>query len=337
MTALQLTFAEGERLAACEETIERGLKTFVEVGEALREVRDARLYRARYATFEDYCRERWGFNDSRARQLIAAAETVTNVTVEGVPAPSSEGVARALPREADAARETWAAAVEEHGERPTARQVAETRERLQAPAPLPEPDDVQRQILEQQRDQAGEAAAREYAESMGVAMPAEPLPVERSDKLAPLHSSKSDMWATPQDFYDVLDREFGFEVDVCATAENSKCPAFFTEEQNGLAQTWTGTCWMNPPYSEIGTWIQKAAHAAADGATVVALIPARVDTRYWWDYCRHAEIRFVRGRLKFGGSPNSAPFPSAVVVFGRPANVIWWEPEEVSSREDLAA
>jgi hypothetical protein len=83
---------------------------------------------------------------------------------------------------------------------------------------------------------------------------------------------------------------------------------------------------MNPPYGdEISRWIAKAHEAADGGATVVCLIPARVDTGWWWDHCRHGEIRFLRGRLKFGTSQNSAPFPSAVVVFGRPAGVVWWE------------
>lgn len=147
-----------------------------------------------------------------------------------------------------------------------------------------------------------------------------------ADKLAPLMSSATDMWATPQDLYDQLNAEFGFGLDVCATAENAKCERFFTAEDDGLAQEWTGTCWMNPPYGEvIGKWVAKARLSAEAGATVVCLVPARVDTAWWWDNCRFGEIRFLRGRLKFGGAETSAPFPSAVVIFGRPASVVWWE------------
>lgn len=332
----ELTTVEVARFAACEAVIERGLKTFVEVGEALREVRDSRLYRQHFATFEDYCRERWDMDRTNAHRHIDAAMKVLAID-NTLPRPSSVGVARELPRDLGAANAVWSEAVAEHGERPTARQVAETRDRLAGAAP-PEPDDVQRQIIEQKREQGGEEAAREYADAMGVTLPQAP-PVEPAlpSNLAPLFSSARDVWSTPQDFFDVLDAEFGFELDVCASADNAKCPTWFDEEVDGLAQPWAGVCWMNPPYSEVARWIEKAAASAAAGATVVALIPARVETRAWWDYCRHHEVRFVRGRLKFGGSPNSAPFPSAVVVFGRPANVIWWEPEEVSSREDLAA
>jgi phage N-6-adenine-methyltransferase len=129
-------------------------------------------------------------------------------------------------------------------------------------------------------------------------------------------SSKSDNWATPQDFYDSLNAEFGLTVDVCASADNAKCETYFTKEQDGLKQIWTGVVWCNPPYGrEIGKWIKKAYQTAARGHTVVMLIPARTDTAYWHDYVVYGEVRFIRGRLKFGGHKNSAPFPSAVVIF----------------------
>jgi phage N-6-adenine-methyltransferase len=142
------------------------------------------------------------------------------------------------------------------------------------------------------------------------------------------YSSATDLWATPQDLFDELNDEFGFELDVCATAENAKCARFFSLEHDGLAQQWEGTCWMNPPYGdEIRHWVKKAHDSGIAGATVVCLVPARVDTGWWWDYCRYGEIRFLRGRLRFGGSENSAPFPSAVVVFGHPPNALdaHWE------------
>ena len=131
-----------------------------------------------------------------------------------------------------------------------------------------------------------------------------------------MFSSKTDMWATPQDFFDTLDSEFHFSLDVCATPENAKCPVFYTPEQDGLAQKWGGVCWCNPPYGrEIGKWVKKAAEA---GCTVVMLLPARTDTKWFHDLIYgKAEIRFLRGRLKFGGSKNSAPFPSMVVIFRR--------------------
>lgn len=146
---------------------------------------------------------------------------------------------------------------------------------------------------------------------------------EYPSRLAVHFSSGNDVWSTPQDFFDYLAAEFAFETDVCCLPESAKCGRYFTPEDDGLAQEWTGVCWMNPPYSEMAPWVKKAHESAQAGATVVALIPARTDTAWWWDYCRHHEIRFVKGRLKFGGSPNSAPFPSAVVVFGAPPRTVW--------------
>ncbi len=135
-------------------------------------------------------------------------------------------------------------------------------------------------------------------------------------KMAVHFSSETDEWPTPQDFFDRLNEEFGFNLDVCATPENAKCPRYFTKRENGLLQKWTGICWMNPPYGrEIGQWVQKAYTSALEGATVVCLLPARTDTAWWHDYCMKGEIRFVRGRLKFGNASENAPFPSAVVVF----------------------
>lgn len=150
--------------------------------------------------------------------------------------------------------------------------------------------------------------------------------VSRSRVLAVHFSTGPDGWSTPQDLYDELHAEFDFDLDVCAEAGNAKCERFFTEKDDGLKQRWTGTCWMNPPYGDvIPLWVSKALRSSEEGATVVCLVPARVDTGWWWDNCRQGEIRFLRGRLKFGGGVNSAPFPSAVVVFPAEPRVVWWE------------
>lgn len=119
-------------------------------------------------------------------------------------------------------------------------------------------------------------------------------------------------------FFDHLNDEFHFNVDVCATPDNAKCDTYFTKENDGLSQLWGGyTCWCNPPYGrEIGKWVQKAFLSSKDGSTVVMLLPARTDTKWFHEYIyNQAEIRFIKGRLKFGNSKNSAPFPSMVVVF----------------------
>ena len=135
-----------------------------------------------------------------------------------------------------------------------------------------------------------------------------------------LYSSKSELWETPQAFFDDLDNLFHFTLDACALPENAKCEHYFTPEQDGLKQEWTGTVWCNPPYGRnIGKWVEKAYKTAKDKkALVVMLLPARTDTKWFHDFCylnRYATVRFVRGRLKFGGARNSAPFPSMVVIF----------------------
>jgi phage N-6-adenine-methyltransferase len=129
-------------------------------------------------------------------------------------------------------------------------------------------------------------------------------------------SSKTDMWSTPQDLFNKLNKEFGFTLDVCATKENAKCDRFYTVEDDGLVQLWDGVCWMNPPYGRaIKFWMERAYQASLEGSTVVCLVPSRTDTAWWHDYSMKGEIRFLRGRLKFGDAKNNAPFPSAIVIF----------------------
>lgn len=135
-----------------------------------------------------------------------------------------------------------------------------------------------------------------------------------------LFSSASDQWATPQDFFDELNEEFHFTLDPCADAYNYRCQKYFTKEENGLFQDWQGevvSC--NPPYGRgINKWIAKASNEAGGETTIVMLIPARTDTKWFHDYIykkRGVEIRFIKGRLKFGDSKNSAPFPSMIVIF----------------------
>lgn len=134
-----------------------------------------------------------------------------------------------------------------------------------------------------------------------------------------LFSSKEEKWATPQDFFDKLNEEFHFTLDAAASSDNAKCTNYFTEEQDGLTQSWGGhTVWCNPPYCrKTGLWVKKAYEEhQRTGCTVVMLLPSRTDVKWFHDYILgKAEIRFIKGRLKFGGSKNSAPFPSIVVIY----------------------
>ena len=130
-----------------------------------------------------------------------------------------------------------------------------------------------------------------------------------------LYSSRTDEWETPQDVFDALDAEFHFTLDPACTDDNAKCAKHYTKEQDGLKQSWDGeTVFLNPPYGrDIAKWMQKAYGVRG---TVVALIPARVDTAWFHDWVYgKAEIRFIRGRLKYGGAKNNSPFPSMIVIY----------------------
>lgn len=134
-------------------------------------------------------------------------------------------------------------------------------------------------------------------------------------------SSRKQDWATPQDFFDKLNEEFQFTLDPCADHLNHKCDKFYTVEEDGLRQDWSGErVFCNPPYGkDVPKWVKKAYEETQKGDCLCAvlLLNARTDTRWFHDYIYHEadEIRFVKGRLKFGGQTTNAPFPSMVVVF----------------------
>lgn len=147
------------------------------------------------------------------------------------------------------------------------------------------------------------------------------------------YSSNKDGWETPDDLFWGLNKKYKFTLDVCALKKNAKCERYFTPRQNGLEQSWANeVCWMNPPYGrEISDWMAKAAHEAAhNNATVVCLVPARTDTKWWHNAVNGTEagewwdgepmddsvsVFYLRGRLKFKGAKHCAPFPSAIIVF----------------------
>lgn len=136
-----------------------------------------------------------------------------------------------------------------------------------------------------------------------------------------MFSSKTDQWATPQDFFDKLNEEFHFTLDPCADEFNHKCDKYYTKEDDGLKQSWQNErVFCNPPYGrEIGKWVHKCfIESHRPNTTCVMLLPARTDTKWFHNYIYDlpfTEIRFIKGRLKFGDSKNSAPFPNMVVIF----------------------
>ena len=147
-------------------------------------------------------------------------------------------------------------------------------------------------------------------------------------------TNKSNEWETPRSLFKELDDEFNFTIDVCATKESAKCERFYTKQTNGLAQSWENeVAFMNPPYGrEIGAWVEKAYRESLNGAVVVCLIPARTDTRYWHDYIfPNAEIRFLKGRVKFLNSGEEVEYIEQLGLFGEEKS------EVVSSDGDMPA
>jgi phage N-6-adenine-methyltransferase len=140
-------------------------------------------------------------------------------------------------------------------------------------------------------------------------------------------SSVDDTWTTPPQFFADINGEFGFTLDAAALKGSTLVPSNWygpdhddPARRDALARDWTedangGPIWLNPPYGRgINAWVAKAYEESKKGTTVVCLVPARTDTNWWWDNCMHQEVRFIKGRLKFGDGKNSAPFPSALVV-----------------------
>lgn len=140
-------------------------------------------------------------------------------------------------------------------------------------------------------------------------------------------TSNDDTWTTPRAFFENLNKEFHFSLDSAALQASTLCPDNWygpdhpdKSRQDAFGRDWYadangGTVWLNPPYGRtIKSWVSKAESEANKGTTVVLLVPARTDTAWWHDHCIKHEVRFIRGRLKFGNQKNSAPFPSAVVV-----------------------
>lgn len=139
-----------------------------------------------------------------------------------------------------------------------------------------------------------------------------------------MFSSQTDSWETPQWLFDRLDADYHFTLDPCATFENKKCFKFYTEKEDGLKQDWFGEhVFINPPFSQIGKWVEKAVREYMNKVLVVMLLPVRSDTKWFHSYIPGvaSQIYFIKGRLKFGKSKNSAPFPSMIVVWNPEFNI----------------
>lgn len=135
-------------------------------------------------------------------------------------------------------------------------------------------------------------------------------------------ASKRNNWDTPQGLFDKLNYEFGFTCDLAAEIGNAKCNKFYSKDDNALEKEWFGICWLNPPYgdgnSKLSDWVKKAYSQDVNNCVTVMLIPARTNTVWWHDYCMKAkEVRFIKGRPKFGDAKHGLPQPLAIVVFAK--------------------
>lgn len=133
--------------------------------------------------------------------------------------------------------------------------------------------------------------------------------------------STNQSWETPDDLFAKVDSMFHFTRDVCATAENKKCEQFYSEQDSCLEHTWDGINWMNPPYKDMKKFIQKA-YNEHEHAVTVCLIPARTNTKWWYEWCMQGEVYFICGRPKFKGCIHGLPQPLALVVFGRGSGIM---------------
>lgn len=306
-----LSVEEQHELERCEVVIKQGLETFIEVGQALMTIRDKRLYRATFGTFEDYCRDQWGIHRGTAYRMIDAASVISNLSPVGDKLPQSERQARPLTKlEPELQREAWAEVVHDNGPEITAAKVEEVVERW-IPA-----NDKLRELKEENRPSIFNPAPR----------PVEQLVDEVKQEVKPrlnVHfTSDTDEWYTPSEIVDGVFELWGsISLDPCSNSkEKPNIPAgtHYTKADDGLSQEWFGRVYVNPPYGRvIQEWTDKAAdeYEAGNLEAAILLVPARTDTA-WMARLRAYPRCFVRGRLKFSNSPDAAPFPSCVVYLG---------------------
>ena len=124
---------------------------------------------------------------------------------------------------------------------------------------------------------------------------------------------------TPKYLFDKISSIFNFSLDVCALPENAKCENYYTPKDDGLSKPWMGGVWCNPPYGrEISLWVKKAYEESQKeyNSFVLMLLPARTDTKWWWDWVQgKATLFFIKGRVKFGDHNVGAPFPSVLALY----------------------
>lgn len=300
-----LTTEEQEDLRGCEAVIERGRKTFIEVGAALAEIRDRKLHRRSHETFEEYVAERWQMSRPRAYQFMDAAAAVAALsTIVDTPPPQNEGQVRELVRIVPEQRaEVWAEAVARNDGQPApARLVAEVAAELAAP------------------DDEAESVRALFASTFR--KPADPPPLPEK---APARDG--DEWYTPAKYVEAARLVMGgIDLDPAsciAANETVQAEAFYTQACNGLKCQWFGRVWLNPPYSETGDWIAHLADLYQRGHIDEAIVLVNAKTEAgWFDLLWEVSpvVCLVRGRISFipgdGGKSQTGYMGQAIGYLG---------------------
>jgi hypothetical protein len=323
---------EKSELHQHEAVIEQGLKTFVDVGNALLAIRDKRLYRQEFGTFEEYCGERWGMERRHAYRLMDAASAVENVSNWTQTLPATESQARPLTKlEPELQPVVWQKAVETAPNgKVTAAHVEATARTFVSPQPADEYEEMAEELTEdeegydwtQEESQPAPTVNHRNGYANGNGHTTFVAPVTPSH-MAIHYSSETPEHYTPKEIIEAAIAVLGaIDLDPCSNSKDKpNVPALenFTIADDGLSLPWFGRVYMNPPYGRvIGDWTQKLAseYQAGNVTEAIALVPGRIDTQWWQSLGFRYPACFYTGRLTFIGNNDPAPFPSTIFYMG---------------------